>query len=173
MDFIWSCALSRCEAGRRSKHHFADMLLQQLDRIAAVRPIANAEHSTAESYLRGDTSPDLDRWAQQLVQVANASYDFRGVEVSVKRECAERALPINQLLDRPTSCVGAVRADREGPIRSLDGTAKRGCRGTFGLRGAHRCLAWVPGPLRQTDAGWIVHVRCFEAQSKSSPAGGD
>jgi hypothetical protein len=96
MDFIWSCALSRCEAGRRSrKHHFADMLLQQLDRIAAVRPIANAEHSTAETYLRGDTSPDLDRRAQQFVQVANAQLRFSGVEVSVKRECAERALPIN------------------------------------------------------------------------------
>jgi hypothetical protein len=60
MDFIWSCALSRCEAGRRSrKHHMGEMLLQQLDGVAAVRPIANAEHSTAEVYLHGDTLPDL------------------------------------------------------------------------------------------------------------------
>ena len=33
--------------------------------------------------------------------------------------------------------------------------------------------ARVTGPLRRKDAGWILHVRCFEAQSKSSPAGGD
>jgi hypothetical protein len=34
-----------------------EMLLQQLDGVAAVRRIANAEHSTAEVYLHGDTLP--------------------------------------------------------------------------------------------------------------------
>ena len=48
-----------------------------------VRPIANAEDSTAEVYLRGQGLPDLDRWPEQLAEWANRSYDFRGVEVTL------------------------------------------------------------------------------------------
>jgi galactose oxidase len=58
--------------------------LQKLDGVQSVRPIANAEDSTADVYLHGDTLPDVDRWTEHIARVTNGSYDFCRVEVSVK-----------------------------------------------------------------------------------------
>ncbi|MGH3672308.1 MAG: galactose oxidase early set domain-containing protein, partial [Pseudonocardiaceae bacterium] len=54
--------------------------LKKLEGVAAVRPIANTQDSTAEVYLHDQSLPDLDSWPEQLASSANASYDFRGVE---------------------------------------------------------------------------------------------
>jgi hypothetical protein len=51
--------------------------------VGAVRPIANSEDSTATVYLARRALPDLERWPTQLAASANASYHYRGVEVSL------------------------------------------------------------------------------------------
>jgi galactose oxidase len=79
---------SRCPYGLGACWGGAYEALQKLDGVQAVRPIANAEDSTADVYLHGDTLPNVDRWAEQIARVANGSYDFRGVEVSVKATVA-------------------------------------------------------------------------------------
>ena len=44
MDFIWSCALSRCETGRRSrKHHMGEMLLHSIFQVRTAGRVPVAE----------------------------------------------------------------------------------------------------------------------------------
>jgi hypothetical protein len=120
MDFIWSCALSRFEAGGRScKHHMGEMLLEQLDRVAAVRPFGECRGLDCRNVFTRRPSPDLDRWAQQFAQVANGGYDFREVEASVNAsECAERALWTNHPLDRSTGTAEPAVAEELRPTRA-------------------------------------------------------
>jgi hypothetical protein len=53
---------SRCPYGLGACWGGAYEALQRLDGVQAVRPNANAEDSTAEVFLHGDTLPDVDRW---------------------------------------------------------------------------------------------------------------
>jgi len=153
--------------------------------VQAVRPIANAEDSTAEVYLHGDTLPDVDRWAQQITSIANGSHDFRGVEVSVKGSVQAQngsleltgplidkpvnLAPLEQVekvqFDRPTGAAKPATTEELAAYQRLVARCRAAGAGDFSAR--------VTGPLRRKDAGWILHVRCFEAQSKSSPAGGN
>jgi hypothetical protein len=71
-----SYGLGACWAG-------AYEALRELNGVAAVRPIANTEDSTAEVYLRDEGLPDLSNWTRQFAYRANRSYDFRGVEVTL------------------------------------------------------------------------------------------
>jgi galactose oxidase len=75
---------SRCPYGLGACSGGAYEALQTLDGVQAVLSKANVEDSTAEVFLYGDTLPDIGRWAEQIASVANGSYDFRGVEVSVR-----------------------------------------------------------------------------------------
>ena len=56
--------------------------LKNLEGVADVGPIPNAEDSTADVYLKSRGLPDLSRWPQQFTQIASGSQKFRGVEVS-------------------------------------------------------------------------------------------
>ena len=57
--------------------------LTGLSGVSVVTPYADAEDSTAEVFLGDDGLPDLDAWPAELARSANASYAFRGVEVTV------------------------------------------------------------------------------------------
>ena len=176
---------SRCPYGLGACWGGAYEALQKLDGVQSVRPIANAEDSTADVYLHGDTLPDVDRWTEQIARVANGSYDFRGVEVSVKGGVRAQngglgltgplidkpvvLAPLEQVekvqFDRQTGAARPATANELGAYQRLIARYRAAGAGDFPAR--------VTGPLRRKDAGWILHVRCFEAQSKSSPAGGD
>jgi hypothetical protein len=149
--------------------------LVKLDGVSAVRPIANAEDSTADVYLHGDTLPDVDRWAEQIARVANGSYDFRGVEVSVKASVRAQngglgltgpsidkpvvLAPLDQVekvqFDRPTARAKVATVDELAAYQRL--LARYQDAGTPDLS------ARITGPLRQAAAGWTLHVRDFEA----------
>jgi galactose oxidase len=176
---------SRCPYGLGACWGGAYEALQMLDGVQSVRPIANAEDSTADVYLHGDTLPDVDRWTEQIARVANGSYDFRGVEVSVKGgvRAQNGGLGLTgPLIDKPVVLapleqVGKVQFDRQTgaarPATAKELAAYQRLVARCRAAGAGDFPARVTGPLRRKDAGWILHVRCFEAQSKSSPAGGD
>ena len=57
--------------------------LKNLDGVADVGPIPNADDSTADVYLKSRGLPDLARWPEQFTQVASGSQKFRGVEASL------------------------------------------------------------------------------------------
>ena len=165
---------SRCPYGLGACWGGAYEALQQLDGIAAVRPVANAEDSTAEVYLHGDTLPDLVRWAQQLAQVANGSYDFRGVEVSVKASVNAqngRFALTSRSIAKPVVLAPLEQIEKVQFERST-GTAKPALaeeqsaydRLVAGYRNAGTAdlPARVTGPLRETNTAWTIYVRTFE-----------
>jgi len=155
---------SRCPYGLGACWGGAYEALQQLDGIAAVRPV----------YLHGDTLPDLVRWAQQLAQVANGSYDFRGVEVSVKASVNAqngRFALTSRSIAKPVVLAPLEQIEKVQFERST-GTAKPALaeeqsaydRLVAGYRNAGTAdlPARVTGPLRETNTAWTIYVRTFE-----------
>ena len=148
--------------------------LKKLEGVAAVRPIANTQDSTAEVYLHDQSLPDLDKWPEQLAISANASYDFRGVEITVtgtvvKQDGILRLMGTS--FDAPLKLISLEQGtklqwdNRAGKIKDL----------TSDERDAYRKLETryqdledgngpihVTGPLAKVDSGWILYVRKFE-----------
>jgi galactose oxidase len=58
--------------------------LSGLEGVAVVRPIPNAEDSTAYVYLKGDGLPDVAKWPAEFARTANGTHRFRGVEVTLE-----------------------------------------------------------------------------------------
>lgn len=145
--------------------------LKKLDGVAAVRPIPNAEDSTAEVYLHDQGLPDLDGWPEQITRWANGSYDFRGVEVAVAGTVREqdgivqltgpsfdapiRLMPLRQ--DMKLQWDHLTRSVRE--ITSTERDAYQNLERRYQAEPTR-----VTGPLTKTGAGWVLYVRKFEAQ---------
>jgi hypothetical protein len=166
---------SRCPYGLGACWGGAYEALQKLDSVQAVRPNANAEDSTAEVFLHGDTLPDVGRWAEQITSVANGSYHFRGVEVSIRASVQARngafgltgpAIDKPVLL-APVEQVEKVQFDRSTgtakPAVAEEHSAYERLVARYWDAGAADLPVRVTGPLRQTDAGWTLHVRDFDA----------
>ena len=168
---------SRCPYGLGACWGGAYHALQKLDGVQSVRPVANAEDSTAELYLRGDTLPDIGRWEEQLIQFASGSYDFRGVEVSINASVRAQdgglrligpsidkpvtLAPLEQTekvqFHRPTGTAKPATGDELAAYQSL--VVK--CRDV----GTRDVPVRITGPLKMQDAGWVLHVRSFEVQA--------
>jgi galactose oxidase len=58
--------------------------LSRLHGVRLVRPVPNADDSTAYVYLEHEGLPDLDRWPVEFAKVANGTHFFRGVEVTLE-----------------------------------------------------------------------------------------
>jgi hypothetical protein len=147
--------------------------LKKLEGVAAVRPIANAQDSTAEVYLHDQSLPDLDSWPEQLASSANASYDFRGVEVTVTGTVVKHdgilrlSVPF---FDAPVKLMSL----EQGAKLQWDHHARKVRDLTSDERDAYRKLETryqdldggdrlihVTGPLTKTDTGWTLYVRKF------------
>jgi hypothetical protein len=138
--------------------------------VAAVRPVANAQDSTAEVYLADAGLPDLDRWPAQLARWANASYDFRGVEVTLAGAVTGEggvmrltvpgvAEPITLLpLEPGTELAWDLKAGRPRPATAAERDAYRNLFQATREHGTG-LPARLTGPLRRTPAGWSLLVR--------------
>ena len=73
--------LLRCPYGLGACWGGAHEALKKLPGVAAVAPISNAADSTADVYIRPEALTALDDWPAQFAYTANASYEFRGIEV--------------------------------------------------------------------------------------------
>jgi hypothetical protein len=58
--------------------------LSGLEGVEVVRPIPNADDSTAYVYLKHDGLPAVDRWPAQFALTANGTHLLRGVEVTLE-----------------------------------------------------------------------------------------
>jgi galactose oxidase len=148
--------------------------LTKLEGVAAVRPIANAQDSTAEVYLRDQGLPDLDSWPEQFARWANASYDFRGVEVTVAGTVSEQD-GILQLtgpsLDAPVELMPlgqGMKLQWDHQTRKVKDTTSDEQDAYHKLKTRYQDLGGrdeptrVTGPLTKTGTGWILYVRKFE-----------
>jgi hypothetical protein len=165
---------SKCPYGLGACWGGAYEALRSLDGVRWVRPVANAEDSTAEVYLHSDNLPDIDRWAEQITQVANASYDLRGVEVAVKGivRAQNGGLGLTgPLIDKPVQLAALEQVEKVQFHRPTS-TAKPATADELNayqrlvLRyrdaGAADLPVQVTGPLKQTGNGWVIHIRSFE-----------
>jgi galactose oxidase len=57
--------------------------LNHLNGVRLVRPVPNADDSTAYVYLKHNGLPNLDVWPSEFARMANGTHVFRGVEVTV------------------------------------------------------------------------------------------
>jgi galactose oxidase len=153
--------------------------LTTLDGVAAVRPIANTEDSTAEVFLGDQALPDLDRWRQQFAHSANGSYDFRGVEVTVTGAITERDGELYLIMPNPPApnshAVVRLHTLNPGTELAWDLQTRRTQHAPNNQRDAYERLMrqwrrhdtgdWVvrvTGPLRKISNGWSLNVRVFD-----------
>ena len=134
--------------------------LTGLSGVSVVTPYANAEDSTAEVFLGHDGLPDLDAWPAELARSANASYAFRGVEVTVDGTVERRG---DDLV-----LVGGQRPPiRLRPLEQVlawDLAARRPRAATAAEQVAYGRLAegaavGVTGTLAKSGVDWFLSVR--------------
>jgi galactose oxidase len=168
---------SKCPYGLGACWGGAYEALVRLEGVHAVRPVANAEDSTADVYLGRDTLPNIDRWAEQIAQTANGSYDLRGVEVSITGVPVRQAgglalmgplfaapLPLHPLGD--TDKVQFDLATRRArPATSEEKAAFDQLAKRVGAA-SDATPVRVTGPLVRAGDGWVLHVRAFHEVSR-------
>jgi hypothetical protein len=142
--------------------------LHQLERVAYVEPVPDAQASTATLVLGDRGLPPLDRWHQQFARVVNGSYRLRGAEVTLVGKIAVRAgevhvdvtddqsLPLIPIrhedsvrLDRRRGGPEALRPAELGAFQGLLIAATAGDRLT------------VTGPLRRIGDRLALAVRDY------------
>jgi hypothetical protein len=141
--------------------------LAKLDGVAAVRPTANADDSTAEVYLHDQGLPDLDNWPEQFAHWANASYDFRGVEVTVAGTVGKHD-DILQLTGPSLETPVHLMPLQQGMKLQWNYRTGKAADATPDELAAYQRLEGrgepvrVTGPLTKTGNDWILHVRTFQ-----------
>jgi galactose oxidase len=160
--------ISACWAG-------AYEALQHLHGVRVVRPIPNAEDSTAYVYLQHDGLPNIDVWPTQFGNIANGIYVFRGVEVTVAglvqthhgNILAMRGNDVRpRLLLEPIKATDKIQWDlATGSLRSLT-PLEQGAFIRLQNSAQHAggsLIATVTGPLKKSDKGLVLEVREFSA----------
>jgi galactose oxidase len=160
---------SRCPYGLAACWGGAYQSLLKLSGVAYVNPVADARTSTAEVFLHGDAIPDPEQWKLEFQNSANASYDIRGLEVSVKgRLSREGDRTFLVLSDGQQVDIGRPAADSKiqwnwdarAPevLTEQEQTASE----RLAPHAAASRRAKVTGPLRRQDGRLAIAVRSFE-----------
>jgi galactose oxidase len=149
--------------------------------VRLVRPVPNADDSTAYVYLKHDGLPDLDVWASDFARMANGTYIFRGVEVTVTSLVEARSSG-NLVMDgndtRPPLPLSPIQAADKiqwdapktapKPLALLEQSAFKRLLDAAKAAGGS-LAASVTGPLRKDgDEGYVLEVREFLVHAKSA-----
>jgi galactose oxidase len=144
--------------------------LRRLEGVDLVDPIPNTDDSTAEVFLEDERLPALDRWDKQFRSIVNGTYELRGVEVTVQGVTEKREeklflagsgqrqevqlVPLATDKIQRNRAAGAPNLPEESEVRAYDDLAVRDL--------ADGQQITVTGPLKQTDAGYQLHVRLWD-----------
>jgi galactose oxidase len=149
--------------------------LRRLEAVALVGPIPNTGDSTADVFLTDDRLPPLAAWQRQFQRIANGSYEFRGVEVTLDGaiELRDGDLFLARSAHRP-----AVRLSSLAPEDKLQwdhvvrarkplehGEAQAYAALLAEARRGNNRIASVTGPLEVSGEGYALRVRQFSATS--------
>jgi hypothetical protein len=146
--------------------------LTHMHGVRLVRPVPNAQDSTAFVYLAHEGLPDLDSWPAQFATLSNGSHIFRGVEVTVTGSIEARAgygLVMDGNDTRPPLLLQPIEpADKiqwdvtAGAPKPLDPLEQGAYAGLLEEVKGGSLDATVTGPLRKDDGrGYILEVRQF------------
>jgi hypothetical protein len=165
---------ARCPYGLAACWGGAYEALKKLQGVELVRPIANADDSTADVFLADRGLPDLRQWPEQFAKWANRSYDFRGVEVTLSgtvREQDGHVVLISPSSDDPVRLAplqagGKIQWDHQARVPQ-GATADEMNAYDDLLRSLRQPVdagdvIRVTGPLIRSDSGWDMNVRIFQ-----------
>ena len=147
--------------------------LKHLHGVRLIRPLPNAEDSTAYVYLAHEGLPDLDVWPTEFAKIANGTHVFRGVELTV-----EDLVQIHEgdtlimhgedlrppLLLQPMEPADKIQWDfSKGSAKPLDPAEQQAySKLQEQVKAAGNSLrATVSGPLKKSDHGYVLEVREF------------
>ena len=160
---------SRCPYGLAACWGGAYQSLQKLSGVAYVNPVADASTSTAEVFLHDTTIPDLERWKREFQDLPDASYEIRGIEVSVEGQLSREgdrfrlSLADGQQVDieRPAADAKVQwNWDAKAPEILTAQEAAAAERLAPHAEASHR--AKLTGPLRKQNGRLAIAVRSFE-----------
>ena len=148
--------------------------LTHLHGVRLVRPVPNADDSTAYVYLQHDGLPDLDAWPAQFADIANGTHIFRGVEVTLEdvvRNSEGNTLIMQGNDIRPPVLLQALDpADKiqwdatkksPKPLDPLEQNAYLELQQKVENSGGSLKAA-VTGPLKKVGDGFVLEVRKVE-----------
>ncbi|MCW3098265.1 MAG: putative galactose oxidase [Chthonomonadaceae bacterium] len=148
--------------------------LQRLEGARWVRPIPDAENSTADVYLADEGLPAIERWPEQFRSSVNGSYQFRGVEVTLHGSAvaSEGNLVLQATDTRPAVTLLPIREGEQiqwnhsaGHLRALTPKERNAYKRLKTLCSASLsgdAAVQVTGPLTQTESGFTLAVREFK-----------
>jgi hypothetical protein len=148
--------------------------LSHMQGVRLVRPMPNADDSTAYVYLQHAGLPDLGEWAAQFAHIANGTHIFRGVEITMKdvvqaREGDTLVLQGNDirppLLLQPIQAADKIQWDTaKGSPQPVDPIEEDAyLRLQEKVKNAGGSLkASVTGPLKKVGDGFVLEVRNFK-----------
>lgn len=141
--------------------------LKRLQGVDLVRPIPNADDSTADLFMAGDVLPPLAEWERQFEDMVHGAYVLRGVEVTLRGPLDAQgdllfiAAAGQRLLLVPIAPDDKVQWDRTAgaprPLEPAEASAYEQLHST-----PRDGEVSVTGPLRQTDEGYRLEVRVFQ-----------
>jgi galactose oxidase len=147
--------------------------LRRLEGVELVDPVPDGDASTATVFMHGYRLPSLDVWRQEFERIVDASYALRGVEVTVSGtlERREGALLLSGGNDRPALPLSPlVAADKvqwdrlahsAEPMEPEEADAYDRLAADAADGFDHKVT--ITGPLLQTEAGYRLEVRGYEA----------
>ena len=149
--------------------------LKHMQGVRLVRPVPNAQDSTAYVYLEHGGLPDLDAWPKQFAHVANGTHFFRGVEITLEDTLEIQGGNIlvmkgndvrPPVLLQPIEPADKVEWDaaKQSPQPLEPDEKDAYLRLRTKVSGAGGVLdAAVTGPLKKVGDAFVLEVRKFEA----------
>jgi galactose oxidase len=154
--------------------------LKHLHGVRLIRPLPNAEDSTAYVYLAHEGLPDLDVWPTEFAKIANGTHVFRGVELTVEdlvqiREGDTLIMHGDDLrppvLLQPMEPADKIQWDfSRGSAKPLDSAEQHAySRLQEQVKAASNSLrATVTGPLKKSGDRYVLEVREFSLPKAGS-----
>jgi galactose oxidase len=165
--------VSTCPYGIGACWGGAHEALLRLEGVQGVDPIPNARDSTATVFLEGHGLPALDRWGDQFRAVVGGTYNFRGVEVTLKGTFDQHDSQLVLSADGPRPAVALeplAAGDKvqwlgpaagPQPVLPEEGSAYERLRAEVAQLGAGSNVT-VTGPLRLEGDSYRLEVRRFD-----------
>ena len=148
--------------------------LKHLHGVRLVRPVPNAEDSTAYVYLKHEGLPDLETWPTQFAEIANGTHIFRGVEVTCQDVVQTRGgstlvMQGNDIrppvLLQPIQPADKIQWDAtkksQKPLDPLEEDAFLKLQEKVKNAGG-ALMAAVTGPLKKVGDLFVLEVRTFQ-----------
>ena len=147
--------------------------LQRLEGVDLVKPVPNADNSTAQVFLQDERLPPLRRWDEEFRRVVNGTYEIRGVEVTLQGVIEQRdeKLFLAGRGQRPPVQLAPLPATEKiqwnhtvRQCKPLEGDEALAYEklAAASTRLSDGQQVTVTGPLKQTDTEYQLLIRLFD-----------